>query len=90
MKIREINHQHPDRYDENDPAQLRRRIRRLLNQKNQGWDQGFRAAVEMLEAGASLNRLREMLGEFEEQDTAPIDLLEGKPRIIDIPPDRTS
>lgn len=58
--------------DEN--GSLRRTTRRLFDRNARAHDQGFLAAVEMLEAGATLERLREAVVDFDADDTAPIEV----------------
>ena len=57
---------------------LVRRLRRATERQHQAFDQGFAAAVRMLEAGASLERLREASGvpANEWEDTHPVPRVE--------------
>lgn len=58
---------------------LRRQLRRLLERNSGAFDQGFQAAIAMVAAGATLERLREASGvvatDFE--DTSPMNLRDG-------------
>lgn len=45
--------------DREEVGQLRNRVRSLTAERDRAFDQGFRAAIAMLEGGATIDRLKE-------------------------------
>lgn len=63
---------------ENTIASLQRQLRRLVERNAQAFDQGFAAAIALVQGGASVDRLREASGvvSCEFGDTLPVELLD--------------
>lgn len=72
---------------ESDAERLERQLRRATERNHTMFDQGFQAAVRMLEAGADLKRLKEASGVVATEcaDTDPI-FLDESPTLVDAEP----